>query len=136
MRLSIARRVGRLERISLGAVVAAGMLLVAAGSASAIGTLDQSNASTVAGSAGFGGPGHAMGQTFTAGLTGVLDTVQVGICKINAPGDLVVTIEGTYTDALANPPAQVPDDSNVLATQSVPAGSINAPCLFLGTRTP
>ena len=92
-----------------------------------MGTLDQSNNAAPTGGSGFAA-GFRVSQTFTAGLTGVLDTVQVALCKGGSPSDLVVTIEGTLTDAVLNPVIQVPDDSNVLATQSVPASAVSQTC--------
>ncbi len=59
-------------------------------------------------------------QTFTAGLTGALDTVQLNIHRVGSPGDLTVAIQGA--SSLANPGA--PDDQDVLATQTVPAADV------------
>jgi uncharacterized repeat protein (TIGR01451 family) len=63
-------------------------------------------------------------QTFTAGLNGSLDTVQLGLFRDQntgeTPGDLIVSIEGT--NGLGNPGA--PDDGDIRATQTIAAGDI------------
>jgi uncharacterized repeat protein (TIGR01451 family) len=80
----------------------------------ATGTLDQQNPGPSDSAAGL--CGGKLAQTFTAGLTGSLDTVQLGLFRDGSTGDLVVSIEGT--GSLANPGA--PDDGDVLASQVVP----------------
>jgi len=122
-----------MRRLAVVGLALAAACVLGVTSASATGTLDQSNNATVTGSSGFNGS-NLEAQTFIAGLTGSLDTIQVGLCKIGSPGDLVVKIEGTYTDALSSPVIQVPDDANVLATQSVPASSVTKTCAVLGDQ--
>jgi uncharacterized repeat protein (TIGR01451 family) len=96
-----------------------GILLTAtAGIALATGTLDQQNPGPTNQSIGTCEGGDA--QTFTAGLSGSLDTVELVAGDSNESGDLVVTIEGT--DSLANP--GVPDDSDVLATETIATADI------------
>jgi uncharacterized repeat protein (TIGR01451 family) len=108
---------------ALGAAFAAGLLLVA--SASAIGTLDQHNSGLPSSSWGFGGVGSAeQGQTLTAGLTGSLDTAEVALCAVGAPGDLVAKIEGTHKDLVSG--ELRPVDADVLATQTLSASSVVA----------
>jgi uncharacterized repeat protein (TIGR01451 family) len=107
-----------LKRAVVG-VVAIAAFALAASVAWAIGTLDQTNTAT-----GTGISTHGT-QTFTAGLTGELDTVQLGVCRQQAfEGDLTVSIVGTHQDALNN--LWIPDESNVLATQTVPGSSLSA----------
>jgi uncharacterized repeat protein (TIGR01451 family) len=113
------RNMGKRVRRGVAVTMLTGVVLGATtGIALATGTLDQRNA----------GPGNVfigaceirVAQTFTAGLTGALDTVEMVGGGSNESGDLVVTIEGT--DSLANPGA--PDDSDVLATETIAEGNI------------
>jgi len=103
-----------LKRTAVGVVAVATFGLVAS-VAWATGTLDQRNP----------GPSTStseiclarLAQTFTAGLTGSLDTVKLALSQTNASGDdAVVSILGT--DSVTNPGS--PDDGDVLATQAVP----------------
>ena len=114
------RRRSRLAGISAAAVV---VFALAASVAWATGTLDQQNPGPSDSASILCGNGR-LGQTFTAGLTGSLDTVQLGLVRdqtvADSPGALVVSIEGT--NSLANPGA--PDDGDVLATQTIPAADI------------
>lgn len=117
---TLSRRLGT----GLAALALAGTLaVVTAGPAGATGTLDQSHpgpstfetyvAATICD--GDCGP-RRIAQTFTAGITGALDTLRLNLWLAgDDPGDLVVTIQGTQS--LANP--GTPDDQDVLATQTV-----------------
>jgi hypothetical protein len=95
------------------------VLLVAPGAASAMGTLDQEQTNT---SAGFGldGPGsgspNSLAQTFTAGLTGQLDHVEVFLARRS--GTLPVKVEIRTVEGSGAPSA------TVLASETIPAASI------------
>lgn len=96
-------------------------LVLQAGTALAAGTLDQqnpgpSNAEQVA-------CGGAVAQTFTAGLTGALDTVELLLSREGASGDVHVSIEGT--GGLVDPAA--PDAGNVLASETIPEADLGQP---------
>jgi len=98
--------------------VAVTMLIVVAfagtaGRALATGTLDQQNPGPANSFAGV--CDSRLAQTFTAGLTGTLDTLELQLHRDGSSGDVIVAIQGT--GSLANPGA--PDDSDVLATQTL-----------------
>jgi hypothetical protein len=108
------------------AVLIGGATLLFAAPASA-GTLDQSQ--TLADGAshsiydddGMGSSGQSVAQTFTAGLTGDLDQVDLNISKFGSPAaDLTVQI----WDTVSGTPV------NVLATESVPASSLTTTPAF------
>jgi uncharacterized repeat protein (TIGR01451 family) len=91
----------------------------------ATGTLDQSNPGPATFGAAFIGASDAVAaQTFTAGLTGSLDTVDLNVYRqdSNVTQDLVVKILGA--DTLVDP-AGTPDAGNVLATQTVPLSNVS-----------
>ena len=98
---------------ALFGVVAVAAFALAASVAWATGTLDQQNPGPSSGFFGICGPPR-LAQTFTAGLTGSLDTVDLGLSLEGpASGDeAVVSILGTSSG--------VPQDGQVLATQAVP----------------
>jgi uncharacterized repeat protein (TIGR01451 family) len=114
------RTLGKRVRRGVAVTTLTGVVLAATtGIALATGTLDQRNP----------GPSNEargmcetrLAQTFTAGLTGALDTVEIEVRRDTSPGDLVVAIEGT--GSLANP--GIPDDSDVLATQTIAEGDVS-----------
>jgi hypothetical protein len=117
------------ERLTYGKVVAS--VAVAAGFASLVspagalaGTLDQSQPNFSAGSAAFSGQ-RQLAQTFTAGLSGNLDQVDVHVRRTTIP-----PLEGTCGDPTGLS-AQIrtvtatgtPSDT-ILATATVPASSV------------
>jgi uncharacterized repeat protein (TIGR01451 family) len=121
--MQIGKRLRRHSRLAGVGTVAVVVFALAASVAWATGTLDQQNPGPSDSASTLCGNGR-LGQTFTAGLTGALDTVQLGLFREEntgeTPGALVVSIEGT--NSLANP--GTPDDGDVLATQTVPAADI------------
>src|SRR5262249_59426936 len=76
--------------------------------------LDQSQTATSAGATPVDSD-MALAQTFTAGITGNLDQVDLFLIG-GSPGDLTVRIEGVSGGS--------PDDGNVLASVTVPAASL------------
>jgi hypothetical protein len=115
------RRVAGLG-VSLAAL---GALLIPA--AASAGTLDQEQALSSGASHsiydddGMGSSGQSVAQTFTAGLTGDLDQVDMNISKFGTPtADLTVQI----WDTVGGTPV------NVLATESVPAASLTTTPAF------
>lgn len=99
----------------LAAVILGGALLLGAGAAqAATHTLDQSQTDTSGGGAFVFNT--RLAQTFTAGITGDLDQVDLFLQRGSA-ADLTVRIEGVTS-------AGAPDDSVVLASASVPAASV------------
>jgi uncharacterized repeat protein (TIGR01451 family) len=93
-----------------------GLAIAVVGSASAAGTLDQSNpppatnaSNTIQGAAA---------QTFAAGASGLLDTVRLNVeIAKGDPGDLVVSIDGLT-------PSGTPNQFDVRASQTVPQSSV------------
>jgi hypothetical protein len=74
-------------------LTAVGTLFFAAISASATGTLDQSQTNADAGVEGIPSvSGGRLAQTFTAGITGSLDQVDLLLARNGSPGDLTVQI--------------------------------------------
>lgn len=108
----MSRRRPKLYRAVVGAVAVVAFA-VATNLAWAIGTLDQ-RPGPVGSTSGIC-EGNKLAQTFTAGRTGSLDTVQLRLFRLEDPGVLVVSIVGT--DSLANP--GFPDEQDILATQTV-----------------
>jgi hypothetical protein len=110
--------VGRLARVLCGVAL---VLLVATDPASAAGTLDQSQTTQVpAGEAGFVSSSQWEAQTFTAGITGQLDQVDLLLQRSGFPGSLLVEIR---TVSAGTP------TSTVLATATVPEASVSC-CSF------
>ena len=72
------------------------------GVASAIGTLDQNNPGPI--DSRLGSCEAEAAQTFAAGRTGLLDTVQLQLSREGSPGDAVVSITETVP-SLATPVA-------------------------------
>jgi uncharacterized repeat protein (TIGR01451 family) len=107
---------GRTRLVFSGVLIAVA-ILVGAGSASATGALDQRNPGPANGSAACDGA-CSWAQTFTAGVTGSLDTVQLEIKATGAGGDLLVSIEGTDSTG-------VPNDASVIATQTIPQADVS-----------
>jgi hypothetical protein len=102
-----------LKAVVLASLAAMALLLGVTASASA-GTLDQQQ---IVGSAdSFIDDGQSLAQTFTAGLSGNLDQVDLDLRSLNAP-TLPVTVE--IRDVAAGSPG-----STVLATQSVAPSAI------------
>jgi Ca2+-binding RTX toxin-like protein len=109
----------RIRRVSRNFVLAsaavAALMLGAAASASA-GTLDQQQTDGSANPGGIGAT-QSLAQTFTAGLSGALDQVDLDLSKTGAPTDpLFVEIRGVS--------GGVPG-ATVLAGQSVPPSSVS-----------
>jgi hypothetical protein len=121
-----ALRVSAARLVLSAGVVGVGTLSFGASSALATGTLDQWNPGPRTGAQLFahnnnGNPAtYEVGQTFTAGLTGSLDTVKLNIWNATGnTGDLIVKLEGASN--LLNP--GVPDDGDVLASTTVTAAN-------------
>jgi hypothetical protein len=76
-------------------LLAALAALIVMGSAGATGTLDQSQTSASAGFDALTTQAARLGQTFTAGLTGSLDQVDLFLVRNGSPGDLTVAIEAS-----------------------------------------
>jgi hypothetical protein len=96
-------------------VVAVGGLLTAPGLANATGTLDQSQTSTGGLEVSVWGP-EWVAQTFTAGITGDLDQVDLFLFRADNPGPLTVDIQAVT--------AGVPSGS-VIASSSVAQADVN-----------
>lgn len=105
-------------------LVVALFLSVGSGVARASGTLDQSQTTfdTAALIAGPGGPPASEAQTFTAGLTGGLDRVDLLLNNTGASAPLTVQIRNTSGGA---------PGSSVLASASVPAASVPSSAGFV-----
>jgi hypothetical protein len=86
--MNLTRKFERLAVLMATAVV----LLTAPAPASAVGTLDQSQSTTTGSSASVGGSVW-WAQTFTAGITGKLDQVDLFLFRVGNPGDLTVQIQ-------------------------------------------
>jgi uncharacterized repeat protein (TIGR01451 family) len=116
---SVRTRRGARRTLALlpGAALCACLLAFATGAASATATLDQSNPGPLTSWTDF----NPMAETFNAGSTGTLDMVQLNIFRLGNPGDLTIAIEGT--SSLSTP--GLPDDQDVLATQTVAASGIS-----------
>jgi hypothetical protein len=118
------------NRFLIGGVVAAALALASAGAATSAsaGTLDQEQAV-------YGGLGHSIyaddtdpfsessvAQTFTAGITGQLDQVELYVGKSGSPtADLTVQIYDTFDGT----------PQSALATESVPAAAVSAGPTFV-----
>lgn len=118
------------------------MLALGAPTALAIGTLDQQNPGPQTGAQLFasdnnGNPArYEVAQTFTAGATGSLDTVKLNVWNATGAfqggtGDLIVRIEAVA--ALSNP--RLPDDNQVLASQTIPNSDVSTDPNVLQTVT-
>lgn len=81
-----------IRRLAVFALVAVGSLLIVP-SASATGTLDQSQTST-SGLEVTVAASEWVAQTFTAGITGNLDQIDLFLFRVGSPGDLTVQIRG------------------------------------------
>ena len=122
-----------LTLVGVAAIISVGMLNTTLASA---GTLDQSQPNAIVGFQPVGGPNGAA-QTFTAGIGGPLDQVDILIAGMNCTPDLLVEIRpvdsgGTPTGAIlalaAVSRASVPDIDNtalqaVWASQARPTPS-------------
>lgn len=87
----------------------AGMVGASASAAGAVGTLDQSQESVTVNSLwGCGGDAPTIAQTFTAGITGTLDQVELNVGTENR-SDITVEI---YTTASGVPDSPVPGSSS------------------------
>ena len=82
----------RITGVLLVTVVA--VLLGGPTSASAMGTLDQAQTTTTQTAMSVGGSSW-VAQTFTAGITGSLDQVDLFLFRVASPGDLTLQIQGT-----------------------------------------
>jgi hypothetical protein len=125
-RLTGLAAVGRSLRI-LVLTGACAALLGGASSASA-GTLDQQQPNSDAAPALFGntdGP-QSLAQTFTAGISGSLDQVDLLLQKLNNPPDPSITVEIRSTSAGAPGPLGA-----VLASASVPISSVGNSLAFV-----
>jgi hypothetical protein len=111
------RRVNR-NRAVLIAVVAASASYLAVPGAALAGTLDQQQTDSSGAAQGVNASGFPISaaQTFTAGITGDLDQVDLSLAKNGVPvAALTVELRATV--------GQLPDGT-VLASQSVPASSV------------
>lgn len=107
------------RRLILGLpVLLAVVLALAAQGARAHGTLDQSNTQSPTGALGVSGS-FVKGQTFTAGLSGMLDTVALDLQTSIAPTTVTV---GVYTTDASGLPASLLTSATVAVTSiGVPA---------------
>jgi hypothetical protein len=119
-----------MNRFLIGGVVAAALALASAAAATSAsaGTLDQEQAV-------YGGASHSIyaddtdpfsessvAQTFTAGITGQLDQVELYVDKFGSPtADLTVQIYETFDGT----------PENALATESVPATAVSTAYTFV-----
>ena len=116
-------RGGLVRRVVLVVVVAGGVLLGVCSSAWASVMLDQSQTDTSGGGWSIAGPDStsanpdSVAQTFTAGLTGPLDRVDLNLENASATAPLTVEIRNTSGGA---------PGSSVLASASVPAASVSS----------
>jgi hypothetical protein len=111
------RRVNRNRAVLIAAVAASASCLAIPGVALA-GTLDQQQTNSSGPAQGVNSSGFPISaaQTFTAGITGELDQVDLSLAKNGVPvAALTVELQSTT--------GQLPDGT-VLATQSVPASSV------------
>jgi hypothetical protein len=116
-----------MRRIGLVFGVAAALFVGVTGSASA-GTLDQHQDNSDGAPALFGntdGP-QSLAQTFTAGISGGLDQVDLMLEKLGTPSVPSITVEIRSTSAGAPGPL-----SAVLATASVPTASLGNSLAFV-----
>lgn len=108
-------------RFTFLALVAVGVLLLTPVSASAAGTLDQSQTTqTPAGAAGWVTTSTWNAQTFTAGSSGRLDQIDLLLQRSGFPGTLSVEIRTTLDGTPTN---------TVLATATVPEAGVSC-CSF------
>jgi hypothetical protein len=98
----------------------AGSLLVSS-AANAAGTLDQQQPTTTGAAVSVGGSNWPA-QTFTAGVTGRLDQVDLFVSRVGNPGDLTLQIQAVA--------AGVPSGA-VLATTTVPQSGITSSFTWL-----
>ena len=114
------------RRTFLVAVAAAALFLTVAAPASA-GTLDQQQTTADASPGLFGsGPPQSRAQTFTAGITGKLDQVDLFLNKIGTTPPVTVEIRTTTSSAPDSAPT-----STVLATATVPDSAIGTTNSFV-----
>jgi hypothetical protein len=99
-------------RLWLLVVVVGGVLLTlpVGSSGATAGTLDQSQTNASGGVEALIGPSELMAQTFTAGITGQLDQVDLLLDRTGSPGSLIVEIR-TVSEGLPT--------STVLASATV-----------------
>jgi hypothetical protein len=109
-------------RTAAAGLVALLMGLVIAPSVSAAGTLDQSQTTLNSGSVAVA-QANVAGQTFTAGITGLLDQVDIAVQQFGSPGDLTVQIRVVLPDGTPSPV--------VLATAQVPVASVSSTLTFV-----
>jgi len=119
-RLSLTARAAALGTIAVAACA------MAATVAWATGTLDQSNPGPSNSATGECGASEEVAQTFTAGLTGSLDTVELALFRHGTIGNVVVSIVGTGD--LLHPGE--PDVSDILASQTISQDAIQDPVVF------
>jgi hypothetical protein len=112
-------------KIWLSALVALGSLLIVP-SASATGTLDQSQ-TTTSGLEVTVAASEWVAQTFTAGITGNLDQVDLFLFRDGSPGDLTVQIQGVS--------GGVPSGS-VLASTTVAQANVSDSFTFAWVSVP
>jgi hypothetical protein len=116
---------------SFAALVA--ILALTAGSALATaipGTLDQQQ--TNAPDGGYLGSNYHQAQTFTAGITGMLDavTVQIGT---NTPGVVVPAAAGDFTVAIWATSGGVPSGASALATKTITGNATGSVAVVLSS---
>jgi hypothetical protein len=96
-------------------------------SSASAGTLDQHQENQTAAPALFGGGSpQSLAQTFTAGITGGLDQVDLMLQKLNNPPDPAIKVEIRSTSAGAPGPLGA-----VLASASVPISSVGNDLAFI-----
>jgi hypothetical protein len=106
-------------RRSLSILLAALCLLALVPAAARAGTLDQSQTDTDGSSATIGGT-FSWAQTFTAGISGQLDQVDLLLRRIGDPGDLTVEVR-TVSGGV---PSSTVLASETVAQASVPTGGV------------
>jgi len=116
--LAHASRLGALGLLVL--VVAVAVAVQPAGPLLAAGTLDQSQTNQAFGGTAIA-PGQFEGQSFTAGLTGLLDQVNLAVFQQGTIGDLTVQIRTVDGGGLPT--------TTVLGSGTVPMASLPTPAL-------
>jgi VCBS repeat-containing protein len=109
-------------RRSLPVLLAVLGLLALTPAAARAGTLDQQQTSTAGGLALITGTGISLAQTFTAGLSGTLDQVDLALARVRADGPLTVEIRNVDGGA---------PGADVLASASLPAASVPTETAFV-----
>ncbi len=113
----------RWRLVDTSLMMVASVLLLASGAAQAMGTLDQQqtqlNTNFQINTGPPGALSQSLAQTFTPGLTGGLNEVDLDLCEYGATAPLIVEITTTSGGA---------PTSTALASESVPRSSITTNC--------